>query len=258
MQKRLAPFVASADTRFAVLGDAAHLGDDPDEWPSTYGFKFGSMQHNFFRHAPAPRTSRVVTVLTTDRTPSTNLGDEGIVARLFGVLRKDRNRVELEIWHVSVNKTHPLNDAQGGRAWGVYGIRKKATAHGALTRWETPEGDSLTKTTYAQHVRGSPNPYAVECLARTMSHFGCTDARQHEQMPCANLFSSQYDHRSHPSTLLIYRALNFHRAPGLDHYVTHEPVDVAWKRAVRMAQLGLPVVSEPPAKHVSACACLRP
>lgn len=119
-----------------------------------------------------------------------------------------------------MNATHPLNDSGRGTRWGVHNLESYALADGR-TRWRA-DGTNVTPRIARAHVRGSPNPYAVECLVRCATHLKCPSVRQHDDMPCAKLFNAQYDQKTHPATMLIYETLGFQRAPGLSHYTWHE------------------------------------
>ena len=137
----------------------------------------------------------------------TNLRSTNVVARIWGVQRQSRNVVEFEIWHLSSNPSHSLNDSNGGQRWGVYGLTK---VDGSKVRWKsTDTGENVTKKTCQQIIRGSPNPYVTKLLKLSLEDMGCTSARQHEASPCSQLFDNQYSHSTHPQIMMIYTTLGF-------------------------------------------------
>lgn len=242
LQRRLRPFRPTVDLPLlAIEPTEAALGGYYD-LKSEYGFGVNSMQHNFFKKAPASSRSKKVLVLlhTSSAQPPATMNDDTVVARLFGILRA----TDLEVWHLSVNKNHPLNDTHQGVRWGIYGIRLDTAPTKA--RWYNADEQQLTKQNSEQHVRGSPNPHATDCLYRTIRELKCKSARQHESMPCAQLFDPQYDHTSHPATQLIYRTLGFERLSGLDAYSwnisTMVHMDVSWNRFLFRMSKGIPAI----------------
>lgn len=178
-----------------------------------FGFKPRSKQSRFFTD-PKAGSARIVCLLYEAGPRPTSMTDERVVARFFGTLDKDSS---LELWHLSVNQSNPLNNSQKGKCWGVHSIIRDET--GVKTRWRGLDETKLTNRNSEAHVRGCPNPYAVECLVRGVEMLSCPSVRQHDQMPCANLFHSDYDHVTHPSTLLIFKTLDFRKAPSLTHYM---------------------------------------
>lgn len=177
-----------------------------------FGFKEGSKQARFFESTAA---NRVVAFLYEDAGTEAprSLLDPRVVARLFGTQDRDGS---LELWHLSVHQKHPLNDSGKGTRWGVHGVVKDTSGH--KVRWKSVDGATLTSQTAAAHVRGTPNPYAVDLLVRTVERLACPSVRQHDDMPCAKLFHKDYDHATHPATQLIYRSLKFIRGSGVLHY----------------------------------------
>ena len=228
MLNRLEPFtppVLPVDARSDV---GPHLlGTDLLE--EEYGFKDKSMQDNFFTRPPK---GAFVLLMHTGAPPET-MADETVVARLFGT----RNASEAVVWHVSVRKSHPLNDGSRGKRWGVYGIEYDGKKH-----WFAAD-KKLTRTSAEKFVRGSPNPYATRLLVEAAGTR--KTIRQHEAMPCAQLFHPRYSHRLHPQTLLLYLALGFRKAPGMDAYVWSDPLPplhLAWERTLHRMSLGVPAV----------------
>lgn len=206
MQRRLVPFTPRTDLALSVLHpiDPLLLGEGE---VTDYGFKQRSKQYNFF--ARPPRGATVVALHEPGASVAT-LRDPSVVAFLFG----DATRNLLRLWYVGVNKAHPDNESGRGTRWGVYGIAP--VQQGDKVRWLIPPTTKLTPRNAAAHVAGTPNPYAVECIARAVTHLRCTGAMQHPDMPCTKLFDRQYDHRHHPAVLLLYLALGFQR--GMEHY----------------------------------------
>lgn len=206
-----------------------------------YGFKAGDLAHNFFKSSDPKRK---VYVLYTGSQIPTNLRSTNVVARIWGVQRQSRNVVEFEIWHLSSNPSHSLNDSQGGKRWGVYGLTK---VDGSKVRWKcTDTGENVTKKTCQQIIRGSPNPYVTKLLKLSLEDMGCTSARQHEASPCSQLFDNQYSHSTHPQIMMIYTALGFKRPVGLDFYawdaMTHRSLERSWKSLIFKMGIGIPVV----------------
>lgn len=210
LTNRLRPFRPHAPLRFATR---SVVEVDLDVVPyDEFGFEEGSKQARFFESAA---TNRVVAFLYEDAgtDPPHSLLDPRVVARLFGTQDRDGS---LELWHLSVHRRHPLNDSGKGTRWGVHGVVKDTS--GRKVRWKSVDGAKLTPHTAEDHVRGTPNPYAVELLVRTVERLACPSVRQHDAMPCAKLFHKDYDHATHPATQLIYRALKFIRGSGVLHY----------------------------------------
>lgn len=247
MLRKISPFVPDDNLHLHPL-EATYATVGGCDLVAEYGFKDGSMQHGFF--APSSTAGRgarkVVFALTTAAEVPPTLHADTVVARVFGVARGTK---EFEVWHVSVNKRHAHNDSHGGTRWGVYGIVDATPPTSSKTRWAEAEGERrpVNKRTSESVVRGTPNPYAVMCLYRACTVLGSRSVRQHESMPCAQLFDTQYDHRTHPATLLLYRALHFSRPQGLDYYAwdadTKPSLDASWSRVQFMMRLGIPVVS---------------
>jgi hypothetical protein len=221
-----------------IEADESVLGTDDLE--GEYGFKEGSMQHGFFLKTPQGRAKRIVVVLHSGNTTPTSMNSGNVIARLFGI---QRGR-ELEIWHLSVNKSNERNDSDGGKKWGLYGIQLDRSS--AKSRWYDSQGKMLGRGNSESVVRGSPNPYAVQCLYLTIKALDSNMARQHDAMPCAQLFHSQYDHKTHPATLLIYRTLGFERVGGLDAYSWNKDImvdiDSSWDRYLFRMSMGIPSI----------------
>lgn len=94
--------------------------------------------------------------------------DSQVVARLFGTLDRDSS---LELWHISVNASHPLNNSGKGTRWGVHNVESYDV--NGKTRWKM-DGKNITARA---HVRGSPNPYVVECLVGCAMQLDCLSVR---------------------------------------------------------------------------------
>ena len=236
---RLTSFVAEQGLRVAVVDARDVTYDDDVTTYEHFGFKENSKQARFFTQ---PKGARVVGMLYQPGTGvPKSMVDPSVVCRLFGSLDRDGS---LELWHISVNALNPLNDSQRGTRWGFYNIVSHIVNH--KTVWTSLEGSNLTQRNARAHVRGTPNPYAVECLVRCVEYLGCPSVRQHDAMPCAKLFSRQYDQKTHPSTMLIYEALKFTQAPGLSQYVWHRQfmpsLIHSYERVAQQMFFGLPVV----------------
>ena len=241
LKRRLRPFQPALDLPMheVATDDDSVLGNV--NYMEEYGFDSGSMQHNFFKPSASTKARKVAMVLHTNtRGPPDSLNAATVVARLFGVLRGS----DFEIWHVSVNKEHALNDSKAGIRWGVYGIRLDDVP--TKPRWYDSEDRQVTKLNSEHNVRGTPNPYATQCLYRTLRGLACKSARQHESMACAQLFDTQYSHRTHPATQLIYRTLGFEKQRGLDAYSwdsnTMVSLESSWKRFVFRMSKGIPSI----------------
>ena len=236
---RLASFSAAQGLRVAVLDAQEVEYVDDNTTYEHFGFKENSKQARFFTQ---PATRRVVGLLyqSGSGVPK-SMTDARVVCRLFGSLDRDGS---LELWHISVNALNPLNDSQRGVRWGFYNVVSH-TVNGK-TVWTNLEGTNLTQRNARAHVRGTPNPYAIECLVRCVEHMGCPSVRQHDAMPCAKLFSRQYDQKTHPATMLIYEALKFTQPPGLSQYAWHRQfmpsLIHSYERCAQQMFFGLPVV----------------
>ena len=217
--------------------DESSLGDD--DLSSEFGFVTGSQQHNFFVKKGA---GKVVFALHTSSSSPSSLSSGEVVARIFGVVRGS----DFEIWHLSVRKGHPLNSSNSGTRWGIYGIKVIDPNATKIRFAEGVSGQQVSKSNMEKLVRGSPNPYATYCLYSAMKEVRCSVARQNEASPCSQLFDSQYSHRTHPGTLLLYRSLGFEKSPGLDGYSWNEKtmvdLDDSWRLLLFRFRLGVPVV----------------
>lgn len=243
MEHRLRPFVFDAPLRVTVFRGAQVNGTTLGEGSlvDNYGFKEASQQHNFWIKPPT-RVERLVVVVWMATRPAreapTDLSDARVVARLFGTMYEG----ELVVWHLSVNRTHPLNNSEGGRRWGHYGL------HLDSRRWVDVKGVHVTKKNCHMLVRGTPNPFATYCLYRSVVDTECNRVSQKADSPCALLFVAGQNHDHHPPVLLIYRALAFERAPGLDHYVwdasVHKDMFSMWHRCMWRMRSGWAVVSD--------------
>ena len=215
-----------------------------------YGFQTKSLQTTLFKQGPK---GAVAFVLESKSGTARTLSDDSVVARLFG----ERVGTQLVVWHLSIQKKHVLNNSQSGTRWGTYGIQP---VPGTKPRWVNSEGELLNKTNARFNVKGTPNPYAVSLLVQVGELLKCTSIRQHEAMPCAQLFDTQYSHQTHPATLLIYRSLGFDRSKELDAYVwnDHNVPSLAenWNRILYCMSIGMPAVVEglsKPCKTDTSC-----
>lgn len=222
-----------------VSAEDVEFADDEHTYEE-FGFKEHSKQARFFTQ---PSGRRIVGLLYNDSSgaPPRAMTDQQVVCRLFGSVDRDGS---LELWHISVNSSHHLNDSKRGTRWGVHNLESRHV--NGRTRWANLEGVHLTQKNARAHVRGTPNPYAVECLVRTVEFLQCPSVRQNDEMPCAKLFSSQYDQKTHPATMLIYEALKFTQPPNLSQYVWHRKfmpnLVHSYTRCAQQMRFGLPVV----------------
>ena len=235
---------------------AVSIPTDGAELKALFGFKPGSMQHNFFVK-PNRKETRVVGVLA-ETADVVDLASPKVVAIAFGVVR----RKSLEIWHVGVRKAHPANDSGKGERWGVQGI--EARKRGSKTEWVHASGSDpqnpskptkLNKRNVGKLLVGSPNPYAVVCLASLIQAAEATYASQRVDMACAHLFSSQYDHAAHPAIYLVYRALDFDfvdNQDAMDWTDARRPAKESVSRMLALMAEGRPVVDPRPAAPAAA------
>lgn len=240
LTNRLVPFEPQLYLRVAVRPvEEIEFVDEHTE--HEFGFKARSKQSRFFD--PPYDKKRIVGMLyVAGNGVPTSMTDADVVCRLFGTVDRDGS---LELWHISVAASHPLNDSEKGTRWGVHNIVMDTSK--SLTRWRSADTNSpLTERNARTHVRGSPNPYAVECLVRVAEYLKCPNIRQHDQMPCAKLFHKDYDHRTHPAIMLIYEALRFTRAPGVGQYIwmrgTMPPLLYSYQKIMQCMFFGITAV----------------
>ena len=250
-ERRLCPMKPFVPARTHVELWAPHqVRTDVDDPVAEYGYRSRSRQDRFFdpphdaRGAARVRDREVILVYTGDSPAPRHMADPRVVARAFGALE----RGVFVIWHASVNKAHPLNDAQRGAHWGLCNnvhYDGRYWFHGT-TR--------LTQARAEAVVGGTPNPYLVQCLVGYSARRVCQRMTQDPAMPCAKLFSADYsrpgDQRSHPATLLLYKALGFVRPPSLTHYVRPDdapPIGALHARLLERMRAGLPAVPPPTA-----------
>ena len=210
MQNKLQPYSVE-QCGYTLWKTADVLVDGIDDWVVEFGFSETSKQANFLF-----RGEGVVALLHTrsaDQPPPCHINDPDVVARAFGVYQK-RNG-DLELWYIGARRSHPLSNSEGGTRWGVFGIERAPDSHGKA-RWNISGGSSITRTKNRDRIQGSPNPYVFACLVR-MSQ-GCTHVSQNPEMPCAQLFHSDYSHLTHPSTHVLFTAAGFIKSKFLDHY----------------------------------------
>lgn len=248
-ENRLQPFTVSELLRMHIVSASQVDFNTGDDVHFHFGFGPTSKQARFFSHSSCRR--RIVAMLwsatlsstgSTSRTPPTSMLDDRVVCRLFGEMDRDGS---LELWHLSTRASHPLNDSQQGRRWGVHNLETMMVAQ--RVRWCSLHGGTrITCTNAKAHVRGSPNPYAVELIVRCAEYLRCPSVRQHDDMPCATLFHPDYDQRTHPATMLIYEALGFKRPKGMHHYFWHRSfmpsLIHSYAQCIQKMHLGLSVV----------------
>lgn len=216
MPSGFAGFVPHGPLPF-VVWRADDVEVDVPDFVREYGFGIGSAQHNFFVSPPAGAV--VVLLHTSSRDPPRHLADPSVVARAFGTVSA---RGAGELWHVGVRKSHPLGSARG--RWGVRGVVPGPTGPRGRATW-LHEGAKVTPRSAEGAVRGSPNPYAMECVVRFGEALGCDSLAQNPWLPCAQLFHQHADQKSHPATALIYRALGFTRT--MTQYAWHGSPELA-------------------------------
>ena len=210
------PFVPHGPLPF-VVWRAADVEVDVRDFAAEYGFTAGSAQHNFF--AAPPAGAAVVLLHTSAGAPPRHLADPAVVARAFGTVSA---RGLGELWHVGVRKAHPLGAARG--RWGARGVVPGPPGPAGRATWVSEaDGARVTPARAEAAVRGSPNPYALECLVRFGEALACATLAQNPALPCGHLFHGHYDQKADPAAMLLYRALGFQRGAGLCHY--------AWERA---------------------------
>lgn len=237
---KLVPFEIEKYLRLTVLPVRNVRFYDDEHTYKHFGFKEHSKQARFFTQ---PFDNGIVAMLyePTNAGAPNCISEQTVVARLFGALDK---KGALELWHVSVNPFHRLNNSARGTRWGVHNIISDENASGK-TRWTTLDGKGVTSKNARAHIRGTPNPYAVECIVRCGEFLQCPSIQQKDDMPCAKLFSSQYDQKTHPATMLIYEALRFRQADGLQYAWYRETMPGlvhSYEQCIQQMKFGLPVV----------------
>jgi hypothetical protein len=199
------------------------------------GIKEKSKQANFLKS----NNSNYYVVLISSTPKPTQLYDESIVAYALGSFMSG----ELMLWQVGIVKSHPWNDSERGKNWGVYGISK--VREGNNVRWKSHDGKKLTMKNHAKYIKGTPNPYAVSAVFLFAKYFpNIRSITQNPESPCAAVFHKDYDHTTHPAIVTIYKALGFERSmvgnyvwysdvmPTLDHSLKqmlvrmHKGIDV--------------------------------
>jgi hypothetical protein len=128
-------------------------------------------------------------------------------------------------------KLRPFNPWVAGYKlprWQTLALDYSSNSKGQARWYRKGEGETYTPVTAPGHVRGSPNPFVAITLATLVdfaSDAGATSAVQNSSLPCAQFYSEDYDHKHHPSTELIYRALGFKlESSGIDGVVYRLPL----------------------------------
>ena len=209
-----------------------------------FGFKPRSQQSGFFE---TTSSSKYVGLLYKGGiVPPRSMLDPCVVARVFGEMVSDD---DFNIWHVSVASTHSLNNSDSGFRWGVHNVVRDRT-NPNRTKWKivnpVNREVNVTFSNAPTHVRGTPNPYAAQCLARTLTFLDCATATQKENMPCAKLFVPNMPQHHDASIFLLYAALGFQPQRELHRFYWHRGsnpafVDSYVRMLARMAA-GQPVV----------------
>jgi hypothetical protein len=222
--------------RLKILDPSAIVYPNTDDTEKEFGFKIRSKQGRFFE---TPNNGDIVGLLYVAGTGvPMSMTDSSVVCRLFGNV----NKKVFTLWHISINNGNPLNDSNKGKRWGVHNIILDKS--GAKTRWKTISGKNITPRNAGAHIRGTPNPYAAECLVRVSTRLNVTSVEQHSEMPCARLFNSEFDHRSHPATYTIYKALEFTNTMGnFVWYATENaPLEHSYLKMLQMMNHGISVI----------------
>ena len=238
----LKPFVPERDLR-SVQWNADDVDVDVEDMYGEYGFLPSSMQHNFFKSGTDE--GRVVLMMYTenDAAAPRHLADDRVVARLFGTF--DKRKKKLTIWHVSVRRQHPYNNSMQGQRWGFGNLSVNPKVK--QFRWiDTATGKGITRKTASRFIQGTPNPYAAEVIVLAGTSLQCEYMEQHPLMPCAQLFSSMYGHKSHPSIFLLYHSLGF---VGNEHLTWDKrispPLNDSYNNILTALTYGIPFVSHP-------------
>ena len=221
MERRLQSFLPDYRLRTKLLSiDQLDLEEGFEE---KLHFLPQSKQWNFFT---TPDPSRFVLLLMRSTDDTASPTSDETLALVFGEVHGAR----MDLWHVSTNRNHPLNDSQQGRRWGMYGLER--VTEGSKVRWKRPEGGKVTAHNHAKAVRGTPNPYAAIAICEAVIAFGVHEVQQNPEMPCAQLFHKDYDHTSHVAIALLYRSLGFEYRVG--RYVWYDFFDSMQKRLARL------------------------
>ena len=160
LQRRIRPFVPEFDLRTKLL----RIGelDLEQGFHNHLGFKERSKQWNFLTSF---HPSRFVLLLMRRGDDTFSPTSEKTIAVAFG----EYNGRSVDLWHVSVNRTHPLNDSRNGERWGVYGIKR--VVEKSRIRWINSDGRKITAANHVQFIKGTPNPYAVLVVSGVVDHF---------------------------------------------------------------------------------------
>lgn len=213
MERRLEPFLPET-----ICIDVLTLNQLVllDEFEKALGIKkTKSKQWNFITN---PQPDRYIILVHNSDTKVDTIPHPNLIACAFGTY----SHGNLELWHINVVKDHPVNDSQRGSRWGVYGIEK--VIKNGKVRWsDVVTGTNLTMRNHEKYVFGSANPYAVGTVYMFASHFepSLNSITQNPDMPCAQLFHSNYDHTTHPAIQLIYKSLGFVKSP-MNNYVWYK------------------------------------
>ena len=204
MERRLRPFIPDLNLSFKLLAlDELDLEED---FHIHLGFKEQSKQWNFLK---SPHPSRFALLLMREGDDTSSPTSDETLAFVFGECQGRR----MDLWHVNVNRNHPLNDSQRGERWGVYGIERDM--QGSFHRWKKMDGKRVTASNHERVIRGTPNPYAVIAIFQAVASFpNVTEVQQNPEMPCAQMFHKDYHHTSHPAISLIYKSLGFRYQVG--------------------------------------------
>ena len=233
----LAPFTPASHLALAVVPVAQIEFQEYAGMKAHFGFGERSLQSRFFDKPHLPQRLVGLLYVPGQGVPRA-LTDRRVVCRLFG----EMDRGTLTLWHISASSEHPLNDNRRGTRWGVHNVARDAT--GFQVRWKTLSGATITPKNARAHVRGSPNPYAVECLVRVAERLACSMVRQHDQIPCAQLFHKDYDHKNDPAIMLLYETLHFKKPLGQYTWLRGNapPLTDSHAQMLQKMQLGVPVV----------------
>jgi hypothetical protein len=199
------------------LGDLVDLskGNYDGFIRGAFGFERKSAQYNFLVDGPFENKFMLIVRSHPGETVGGKVypfDTESIVAWVMGRIVR-RNHVSCELWFVGVQRFHPFITNKvsnnGVSLWGHSGLEQVVDK--GKVRWQLSDGTNILPTNFVQHVQGRANPYAVMAMYQFCKHAIAMGVERFEQtdLPCAKLFHTDYDHKTHPSIHLIYKALGF-------------------------------------------------
>ena len=219
-----------------------------------YGFGRGSMQDRVL----GKRGAAMAVLFSGRRAPETAYA-ENVVVRMIGMEHASGGRKEMEVYHLSSNRRHPLSRNGDGSRWGFHSVfstrargetRYHSIYDGKAFNEMTQRPEAVYGASLHSNIKGSPNPYACQLLAKAQVERGWERVYQNSQSHCASLFAGKRDHKSDPSTFLIFFSLGFTRtrealgaaSPFLWTEEGHAPLPSSYSRIKHKMEAGKDVV----------------